>query len=143
MIYLRLPFFPPSANTAYFTKGSRRILTSAGKKFKNEVKTYLVRHYPEELRFITKNGGYDLLFVLYFDAIYNKGWPEKSKTRHKRVDATNRVKLLEDALVEAAGHDDCQHTSVSVMKKEVVDSDWTPWCEIYVWSAGDGPLSTY
>lgn len=146
MIGITLPFFPPSTNHAYFTRGHIRKLSTEGKRFKNEVQNYLLKYHPNVLAFFQPNVEYEVLFILFYEAdtLYNKGWPKDSKVpRHKKNDATNRIKLLEDAVVSAAGHDDRQHWSVSVTKSEaLVGQD--PYVEMWVWHEDEnGPIARF
>jgi hypothetical protein len=158
MIHISVPYFPPSANNAYFTKMSRpkgapkgtkavpiRVLTNEGRKFKREFKTWLARYHPEALKFFSsKSGEFSIVVVLHFEALYNIGWPKRAKTRHKKIDASNHLKILEDALVEACGHDDSQHIGVSAVKCEAKDGE-EPWFELIAWNSEeeDGPLESF
>lgn len=119
MIHIVVPFLPPSVNKAYFQKGPRRILTTAGKKFKLETKTHIARTYPAELMQIRKDVPMGLVVELVFpneSDIYNRTWPNTAKTRYKRMDVSNRIKLFEDALSDATGVDDSQHLFVGARK---------------------------
>lgn len=144
MVSIALPFFPPSVNDAYFTKGRIRVLTKEGKKFKTEVKTYLARNCPQFLSFFTKDHAYELLFVTYFETVINKTWsPDSSVAKYKRLDASNRVKLLEDVIAEATGYDDSQNLVVSVKKAQ---AESTTYVLVHAWDLDRGergPVSSY
>ena len=154
MIQLNIPLFPPSVNSAYFTKmsgvkGGRpvpiRVLTNEGKKFKREFKTWVAQNHPEVLKFFSSpSGEYSILLVLYFKNLYNSGWPKEAKTRHKKIDGTNYIKVAEDALVEACGHDDSQHVTFSVMKAQAAKGV-EPSIDIWAWNSEeeDGPLEAF
>lgn len=118
MIHARLPFFPPSINHAYFQRGKARVLTAAGKKFKVELKAFLAREHQEFLSFFKKDKPYMLIIRLNmdFDKIMFRGWPNKAAQRYKALDASNYVKVLEDALSEACGYDDRQNVAVASIK---------------------------
>ena len=131
--YCKLPFFPPSVNHAYFSKGNRKILTSKGKKFKTEVKTFLAQHCPAFLGCLKPETPYTIVFNLAFEAIHTKG--KTAQSRYKKIDVTNRVKLLEDALTAAGGYDDCQHMTVVASKDTAVGED--PFVEIWVFNQLD------
>lgn len=119
MIKLWLEGIPPSANNAYATVNGHRILSSAGKKYKTETKTALVSKFPKELRFFKDNAPYLICVRFYFAEVENKGWfSGKADSRYKRLDVTNRVKLLEDCLKDAAGIDDSQHLRVVLDKQK-------------------------
>lgn len=86
---------PPSLNNAYATIRGRRVLVTAGRDYKTEVLCILMR-LPEARTFMQAAKGARLALTL-------RMW---FKNR-QRTDISNRVKLLEDALSEALGFDDC------------------------------------
>ncbi len=119
MIKLELMGIPPTANHAYATVHGHRVLSSKGKKYKTETKTSLVERFPRELRFFRDNAPYLVAVRFYFEEIENKGWFQgTAASRYKRLDLTNRVKLLEDCLKDAAGIDDSQHLRVILDKQK-------------------------
>lgn len=120
---------PPSTNNVYFNlpKGGR-VLNNAGKKYKTEISTTIMREHQAEIRDVQLNHPYGILFVVNM-AILNAGWPEKARTRYKKLDATNRVKLLEDAIVEALGIDDSQ-VVISVVIKRHSETEVT---DVVIW----------
>lgn len=127
MIFMHHPGLPPSANNAYVNlpHGGRR-LNKEGEKYKHETLAYIVRNYRRELMIFKPNVPYLMVMSFYFDAIENAGWATKTaKTRYKKFDATNRPKLLEDVLKDAAGIDDSQNLDVYLRKRSVAD------CPVY------------
>lgn len=123
MITLYHPGLPPSANNAYVNlpHGGRR-LSKEGEKYKNETISYFSRTYRRELMTIKPNTPYLMVMTFYFDRIENEGWATgAAKTRYKKFDATNRPKLLEDVLKDAAGIDDSQNLDVYLRKRAVKD----------------------
>jgi len=146
MMHVVLPFFPPSSNNAYFTRGRLRRMSTEGKKFLNEMKHHLLKEHPEFLAQFKPDVEYEVLFLLHYEAgtLYNATWLKDPKVgRHKKNDATNRVKILEDAIVDAAGHDDRQHWSVSVTKTEALIGQ-SPYVEVWVWKEDEsGPISRF
>lgn len=120
MVKFSLPFFPPTTNHAYYSKQGRLHLSDKGKAFKMGVTSYLVQHHQRDLLFFKKNVPYLMYLRFYFeDGLENKGWNQLNKngqrkveTRYKVFDATNRVKLTEDALKDAFGIDDSQFMAV-------------------------------
>ena len=104
---------PPSVNSLYFVKGGRKILSSKGRTIKNKLKADILKqiHHCK-----IEESPKTLVIKLFFTDIYNKGWPKKAKSRYKKIDASNRAKLLEDALSECLGIDDCLFFSVTVIK---------------------------
>lgn len=126
MVKFSIPFFPPTTNHAFYSKHGRLHLSDVGKAFKLNVTSYLARRHPSDLLFFKKNVPYFLYLRFFFDGgLENKGWNElkrsgerKSETRYKVFDATNRVKLTEDALKDAFGIDDSQFIAVLTQKME-------------------------
>lgn len=140
MIKLSVPSIPPSLNNVYMDLPPRRgpggklihggrAMTEEGKKYKKDTTAWLSRHYPTALASLKKDVAYNVYVRFYFPAIENKGWPEKAETRYKRIDVTNRLKVFEDALKDAAGIDDAQHLAFLGHK---VEGD--PLTEVFIWS---------
>jgi len=118
MVKFEVPFFPPSTNKAYYTRGGRRHLSEEGRAFKTQVTSHIVRTYPRLLSYFQKDKPYLVYLRLWVDKLENAGWPEKCSTRYKIFDSTNRVKLSEDAFRDAFGIDDSQHIAFLVHKVE-------------------------
>jgi len=140
MIRIELPFLPPTTNHAYSTNkfGGRR-LSSEGKEFKNETKVLIARKYTTALRAVHKDMPLVILAKFYFETIVNETWPGKAKNRYKKLDVTNRIKLLEDALAEALGVDDSCTLSF-IPDKCVGDSERTV---LYIWSVEEEECPVY
>ena len=125
MIYAKIPFLPPSVNHVFFQRGRMRILTKEGKKYHVEVQTHLARECQPFLSFFQKNIPYAIIINLnvHAERLLFKGWPEKSDTRYKAFDASNYIKVLEDAVVKACGHDDRQHITVAIRKSTIANTE--------------------
>jgi len=123
MIHFQIPGLPPSSNNAYFNlpRGGRS-LTAAGKKFKNETKTFLAQRYMKALAELKPNQPYLVYIRLYFDGLTTTtyGKPKGAESRYKKVDASNRVKLLEDVLKDITNVDD-SNTMTLIVTKRLVD----------------------
>lgn len=105
---------PPSLNNAY-TNGrghGRRVLTAEGRMYKSGVASLLLGQRP-----LPEGARVGLTLRLWF------------KTR-QRADISNRVKLLEDALSEALGFDDCRVDRL-IVERAGYDAEW-PRCEVVV-----------
>jgi Holliday junction resolvase RusA-like endonuclease len=135
VIYIEVPSVPISVNHAYARKrGGGRILTPEGKAYKNETKTHIARVYPEALKFFKADVPYSLVIEFTFhgrDEILTKMWPGKAKSRYKKLDVSNRLKLFEDALAAATGLDDSQNFNVTVAKAWHRDYAMT---RVWVWN---------
>lgn len=129
MIYLWLDGVPPSANHAYINMKHGRTLSKEGKKYIAETKTGLVERFGKELRIFKPDKPYLIFFRFFFPAVENAGWfTGNAETRYKRIDVTNRVKLLEDCLKSAGGIDDSQHIRVVLDKQQGKERT-----DIWVW----------
>ena len=136
MIRFEIVGIPPSANNAYFNlpKGGRA-LTKEGKKFKNETQTYLAQKYPEELRKFEKNKPYLVYMRFYFSDVQNATWgkPKGAESRYKRVDASNRAKLLEYVIKDVSGVDD-SNTQVLILEKRQAKAGQQERTEVFIWN---------
>lgn len=140
MLHISLRMLPPSMNHAYTNNGfGGRTLAAGGRKFKNEVKVAIARSHTLELAKFEPNKPLVVLARFYFKTITNKGWPTKAKSRYKRVDATNRVKLLEDCLAEVLGVDDSCNMAF-IPDKCVGFPERT---EIFIWSIEEEECPIY
>lgn len=151
MIRLVIPGLPPSVNEAYATtvkkKGKKlipiRMLSAKAKKYKREAAAHLVRCYPAELRFFQPDVPYGIAIQFAFTELENKTWIPKgpreeepgsstkgAKNRYKRVDVSNRLKIVEDVLSEVAAVDDSQNLTAIIDKcKHAVEET-----RIWVWN---------
>jgi hypothetical protein len=116
MIYMYVPYMAPSVNEAYFVRGGRKHITKTGESFKRNVSVYLTQNYPKEMCFFEKNVPYLIAIRCFFKKLQNDGWPKKTQVRYKTLDASNRLKLTEDAFKTAVGVDDSQFLTVCVTK---------------------------
>jgi len=138
LIYIDLPYLPPTTNHAYQSqirsiRGKRvavRVLSEEGRKFKREASSDILK---EAVTFQTsRDKRYGLAIVFNLTRLENATWPKKTQNRFSRVDVSNRIKLLEDALAETLGIDDSQFFPIVVTKaKGNTESGST---RILVWS---------
>jgi Holliday junction resolvase RusA-like endonuclease len=136
MIRLSVPGLPPSINDFYFTfkkgKATIRAISKDGRAYKKLTLAHLAQEYPAELATIRKDMPYLIVVKLFFKALHNKSWPETAKTRYKRLDGTNRIKVFEDVLADASGIDDSQNLTFIVEKREC-DTE-KPHTEVWMWN---------
>jgi len=132
VIYLELPTVPPSANHAYANiRGTnKRVLSKDGRAYKTTTTAHIAQKYMREMKFFRKDQPYFMLVRFWFLQIYNSGWPKTAENRYKKLDVGNRLKLLEDALKEAAGIDDSQNLTL-ILQKYQGSKEKT---EIWVWN---------
>ena len=109
---------PPSVNAMYVytTRGPRP--SAKMKKFVSEASMEILKHIDFNQEPLKKDVAYELHLDFYLPTIYNKGWPSKAKTRFKRRDVTNLVKVFEDLLCHVYGIDDCQFIRVTLSKRD-------------------------
>lgn len=120
---------PPSVNRMY-TNGyrGRRILSKEGERFKaamtkavvGEISVLPWRAAVDQV--YTGGAGVQLVIGLSRE-IFNNAWVPGAKTKggnpqspYQKMDATNYIKVIEDAVVDATGIDDNAHIEVTVHK---------------------------
>lgn len=119
---LTLPL-PPSANHAWVTtRQGKRFLSADGKHFKQQVKQTIL--LTPDLH-LDPDVGVSLRIDLYFrrQDILSSTWPKEAKRRYKRLDTSNRIKLLEDAVFEAIGVDDSIVNDVHIRRHILLEGD--------------------
>lgn len=120
---------PISINEAYTVARGRQILTNDGRRFKDALKFATSRattgwgvasHAVYELA-----GWVDFSITMYLARIYNESWKPGSRTEkgtprnpYQKIDASNYIKLLEDAVVMGCGIDDANHMDIHIYKRE-------------------------
>jgi hypothetical protein len=102
---------PPSVNHAYATVRGRRVLSAEGRAYKKQV-----REMFEHLATYKMPVWFQLSIRLFVPLHYKNG-------PVRRFDASNRIKLLEDAVCEGAGIDDCRIRRV-VAEKTNADREY-------------------
>lgn len=148
MIFMQVLGIPLSTNHAYEdhvmvrkAQGGRkkyivnRKLTEEGEAYKLDTSTYLSRHYPSELQIMRPDVPLGMAILLDMNVL-NKGWPKAAKTRYKRLDVTNRIKLLEDAVAHAGGIDDSGIFTAIARKRQGAEQT-----SIWIWNEDEeGPI---
>lgn len=112
---------PPTDNKIYINNGfGGRTLSSDARKYKRSVKHAVARASvlcQSDEHFVA-NVEYEAFLHLYLERVENKGWAKgKTPNRYKRIDTTNRQKLVLDAVMEGIGIDDCHIFRVVMRKK--------------------------
>lgn len=120
-LLLEVAGVPPSTNRLYFTRNGRRILSDEGKRYKRKIAVQMAQEFPT-LRSFENSDAFSLEIELHMEVLTrSKG----AKNRYKRFDVSNRVKVLEDALCESLGIDDCQVMTLKVSKMHTTDPEHT------------------
>lgn len=112
---------PPSSNNLYFNSRHGRRLSNEGKAYKENVKALVVTDPQIHRKAVDGNHPWMLQLVLYMPSLENKGWPKTAENRYKKLDATNRIKAVEDALKDGLGIDDSTFLRVMVEKRQGPD----------------------
>ncbi len=118
---------PESVNKLYFNKGGRRVLSSAGRKFKQAF--VAARGGSGDLEFmnleVEPNAAYELhlWFYVSYERLYNVtfGSDGRVKSPYSDMDTSNMVKLIEDAIAELVGIRDRNNFTVMAHKREAFD----------------------
>ena len=122
-IWFEFPQLPVSVNKLYTVRGGRKILTGAGRKFKNTFKQSMGGCSVRELMSFEADpeNAYELtlwFFVpkdkLYFEKYGTDG---RIKSPFKDMDATNLIKIAEDCIADLVGLRDRNNFSVSAHKR--------------------------
>ena len=119
-----LTILPPSVNRMYVytTRGPRP--SSDMKKFKAKASAQLAKQIPFGAKPLSQNTPYALRLEFHLPALLNKGWPKKAKTKYKRKDVSNLIKVVEDLLSWCLGIDDSCFLEVSVQKMDGLVSEF-------------------
>ena len=108
---------PPSVNEMYvYTKRGPRP-SAKMKRFKSDAKSDILRGLDFSKPPLDPGGAYCLEIDFFMPALYNKGWASgKAKTRFKRRDVSNLIKVAEDIVADVIGIDDSSFPMVSCAK---------------------------
>ena len=101
-----LRMLPPSVNEMYVYTSRGPRPSAKMKRFRAKASVEIARQIPFSGSPLDKNKGYRLNVHYYLPSLYNKGWPRKAKTKYKRRDVSNLVKVLEDVVADCLGIDD-------------------------------------
>ena len=113
-----LDVLPPSVNDMYIhTKWGPRP-SAKMKKFKAAAKVSIAKQLDFDAEPLDPNEPHIFVVDYYLPALFNKGWPEKAKTRFKRRDVSNLIKVLEDVVAECLGIDDSCFVDERVKKHD-------------------------
>jgi len=115
-----IPFLPPSSNHIYVNRpgGRGRFLHKEAEAWKNRFSQQVLAPYLMQMNSFCQTVDRDpssvleLWMTFYFEAedilntTYNNGTKAAAKTRYKKMDVQNRIKLVTDAVVKALAIDD-------------------------------------
>ena len=144
-LHIIIPFLPPSSNKIYVTdwKRKRRFKSNQAQAFRNRFLWEVVPNYlPQISQLVVPKEDPTVLYVVsvhfYFprDEIINKTWGEgkktSAKTRYKKMDTGNRLKLLLDCLSDSIGIDDSYFSDISGSKRIAESYHLDPQVHIFL-----------
>jgi len=130
MVYGELP---PSSNRIYF-RGT--ILTKESRAFAERFSQVISREYLPAINQLDPKALYAVHLHFYFETVVNLTYNDpntpaskRAKSRYKKFDLTNRVKLLEDCVRDAIAIDDSQ-TFIAAQEKHM--DPLNPRVEIFI-----------
>lgn len=139
MLFAKLTKLPPSTNKLYelgmkTLPDGRKVpfkrLSTAAKKYQTWASTELAKAWGFSKVKLDPNKPHDLTVIFLLPEVENKGWATgKAKTRFKKKDVTNYIKLMEDIVASACGVDDSATFDTRLMKRL---STKNPRIEIYI-----------
>lgn len=134
-----LPFLPPSSNHIYVTsRKGVRFLSKEAETFKRRAISHIQSHYLAQISKLDREAIYRVWYAFYFlpeeilNLTFGEGKKGSAKTRYKRMDVENRLKLVADALATAIGIDDCQFFEGGQTKLSASLTSGIPQIHIYL-----------
>jgi len=114
-VFIEVDRLPPSANQMYTVVGGRKILSPEARSYKSRLKIGLAQEMLDYAP-LGKEDAFRLQIDICMPNVLNKGYPKAAKTKFRKIDVSNRVKLVEDTICEALDIDDSQIVSLEVTK---------------------------
>jgi Holliday junction resolvase RusA-like endonuclease len=105
---------PPSTNKMYVHTYHGPVLSGHTKQFREVALAELSK---QEIPKLDRNVQYMLDLTLYMQVL-NKTYPAEAKSKFKKKDISNKVKVLEDVVCACLGIDDSQFVEVRARKVE-------------------------
>ena len=127
VVVATVPGVPVSVNKLYSVFRGKKILSKTGKAFRDRLCAEIARSstdWKTAIDMVYQRGGAAaLLIALYFEDLENKSWvpggvSPKGDLQNpvKRRDASNYIKVTEDAVSLGCGIDDCNNEYVVVRR---------------------------
>lgn len=120
---------PVSVNNLYTHFRGKKNLTKAGRAYRDGLAAAVARastDWKTALGYVYQEGRAATLLVgLYFQNLRNRSWQPGMRTTsgalsepRKKQDSANYIKIVEDAVVQGSGIDDCNNTQHLILKLE-------------------------
>jgi Holliday junction resolvase RusA-like endonuclease len=132
-----IPFLPPTSNHIYVTDWRRkmRFLTKEARAFQHRFSAEVVPRYLNLISLLDVVTTYSVAYHFYFerDDVLTKSFGQKdgAKSRYKKMDVENRIKLIADCFFKAIGIDDSQ-VFCEVSYKNVCRPNMQPQVRIFL-----------
>jgi len=117
-----LPMWPPTSNEMYITiwDQKRRVLSPKARKFVIDATSYLTQNYFKEIsEFPNEENMTYLLNLVFVGPWLTK--TEKAKSKFRRHDISNCIKLVEDVVKNILGIDDMANFRLVIDKQHSFD----------------------
>lgn len=115
-IELYLSMIPISTNDAYVPVGGRLLKSTAAKAFANAAKLELITQI-DTIPMVYGNRPYKLTVVVGMENLFCVTYVEKGKgNRFRKMDSSNRTKIVEDVLAGLLGVDDACFVAQETIK---------------------------
>lgn len=126
-VVVEVPGVPVSVNKLYSVFRGKKSLSKAGKAFRDKLASEIARSSTDWKRAVdmvyTMGGLAELFIEVYFDDLKNASWVPGGITESgspqnpvRRRDASNYIKITEDAVAMGSGIDDCNNATTVVSR---------------------------
>jgi len=109
---------PPSVNKMYVYTARGPRPSNAMRKFRAKAAMELLSQISFGMAPLDPDKPHKLSIEFFLPVLENKGWPKKAKTRFRRRDVSNLIKVVEDLISHALGIDDSCFIEVFATKKD-------------------------
>lgn len=127
ILKITYPVIPPTSNKLYF-KGT--MLTAVARKYAEDFSKFMMQNHGADILEMDRDSVYALHLRFYFTSLQNARWNDpkcppskRPKSRYKRLDLSNRIKLLEDCVRDALDIDDSQTFAASQEKHQCAQGE--------------------
>lgn len=135
ILQITYPVIPPTSNKLYF-RGT--MLTAVAREYAESFSQFAMQRFGSEILEMDTSALYALHLRFFMHGLENQSWnnpkvapSRRAKTRYKRIDLSNRIKLLEDCIRDALDIDDSQ-TFAASQEKHQIPSDQPERVEIII-----------